>query len=932
MSKVGPDKRLNYYQMTGDEVVAELRSHRYGLTNPEAARRYAEHGGNFLPADPPQSPLIDLLTQSRNWLVGLLLLGAALAWWSHASGLAIGFLIVTGLLVVVSAWRERHTGALLHNSEQLLPAKVLIRRNNLDQTIETHRLVIGDVVVLQAGDKVPADLRLLEASNLHADDTELLGGTGPVHKYAHAISATLPVNHRHNLVLAGSTITSGTGIGIVIAVGVHTELGRTLSLAQAATNKSSLFQIKLLQQRRWLWPVAGSLLIAIALVGWRAELSSSVTLAVVAAICAALVPVGLVIAASHMFATVKHQSRRSLDFQSPSAADRFGTVDALLIDEYPFLLASEPVAQTLYIGKRTFTASGSGYNPKGGVLLSSRGKPLSQKLLGELDLFFEAAILTNHAQLLPPDAEHADWHATGRPDDAALVAVAGKAGHISQEVRATHQLLRQFPYDQHRQRSSVVAEYNHRHLVLVQGAASGVLDQAERVWDSGHTRKLSAADRKRLQAVIDDQSTQGHHCVALAYRQLPKATDTAELTPEDTEQNLTLLGLVAIAKPVSQSAVTAIAAFKQAGVAVSLMSTQPASVAQAIARQIELVSVDAPAVVIGSHELAGLADNQLHDLLLAGGVVWHHLSADDRLRLINIAEESGHPIAISGHSLDDVPGLKHATVGFTAHTSQSVVRDEANLVLITDNLSALSRGINRSRALSHNLGTAARTTITSQATQLILVVLGFVLLISQHIPLMLSAAAILLLNIVFQALPLAALGHDTQRSRTTRPRSIALGSTLFLATVAAGLICANYLFFFVRAQLSPHYIDGASTLHHQAASVVLASLVLCHWITLFFTRAQHAKLLTSRWLWQNPRLFWAYLASFVLLLLAIYLPGLQNLFALEPLTFSDWLTVVLVGLLYAAVCGLSRREDKHGRHAIIALHHEVHGKDAGAKV
>ena len=221
-TQVGQDKRLNYYQLPVDMVLAELQSHRYGLTNPEAARRLAEHGSNLLPSE-PTSPLRQLFEPLQNWLVGLSLIGIGLAWWSGASGLAVTLAFVTGLVAVLTSWREHRPNALLYNADKLLPAKVTVRRNNSEHVIDREQLVVGDIVILRAGEHVPADLRLLETTDLLLDTQALLRSHNQA-AYNHATPSPLPLQRRHNIALAGCQVRGGSGSGIVTATGAQTEL------------------------------------------------------------------------------------------------------------------------------------------------------------------------------------------------------------------------------------------------------------------------------------------------------------------------------------------------------------------------------------------------------------------------------------------------------------------------------------------------------------------------------------------------------------------------------------------------------------------------------------------------------------------------------------------------------------------------------------
>lgn len=922
-AQVGQDKRLNYHQLSVDEVLAELQSHRYGLTNPEAARRLSDHGGNVLPGEPARSARNQLLAPLQNWQIGLSFIGAGLAWWSGAAGLALILVFLTGLIAALTVWREHQPDALRYNADKLLPSTVTVRRNNNELIIDREQLVIGDIVVLQAGDYVPADLRLLDTTDLLLDAETLLRRQNQA-AYSHATRGQLSLQRRHNIALAGCRVRSGNGSGIVTAVGAQTELGRLINLSVVSRVDRSRLQTLLEQQRTYAWLAALVSLVAVLIALWSLQLERPLTLSLLTPCGVAIVPAVLIVAASTLFGATGRRFRSAqLRLQSPAAADRLGSIDSLLLDE-TFVVEPHIVATQLLVGKQVLSTTGQGFAPAGHVL-DAHGKPLTAKRRRELNLLFEAAILTNEAQLLPPDAEHNDWHTNTHSDQAALVALAARAGYLATDVRATYQRQGQLVHDYERQRGSVLVQHQHRKLLLVEGTAATLLGASTRLWDGGHTRKLSSADTARFEQFIVEQTALGCHCVALAYRQV--AGSTATITVED-EQNLTLLGVIALQRPLRSTVASTISNLQRRGVTVSLLSAQPASVSRALVRQ--LFGEQTVPAVITSVDIANLADSQLLELLHTAGTVWHELSPEDALRLIAIARQAKCRPAMTAVSLGQLPAAKHAWVSLAPASIAPIVADEADLLIEQNNIAALLSARVISRRLSDQLHQVSRIVFTNQATQLLVVLLGLVLL-GSHIPTMLGAGSLLLLSLVLVSLPLIAMRHDTP-ARVGHPQHAPRGLGIFLAVVAAGLVGANYLFFFHRIGLAASYTDPHSHLQYHAATIALASLAICQWLNLLFVRANQTPAMSNPALWRNARLFWALVLSVLLLLGIVYIAPLQQLLATESLRLGDWLSVGLVGLVYGAIWSVVRHERKHSRHALIALHHEVHGRGSNARI
>jgi magnesium-transporting ATPase (P-type) len=853
----------------------------------------------------------------------LSLIGIGLSWWSGANGLALILALITGLIAVLTSWREHRPGALFYNADKLLPAKVTVRRNSSEHVIDREQLVIGDIVILRAGEHVPADLRLLDTADLVVDAQTLLGSHNQT-TYSHATATGLPLQRRHNIALAGCQVRSGSGSGIVTATGAQTELGRLLSLAGASRGDSSRLQTLLGQQRSYVWLAAVASLAAILTALWRLQLAQPLTLSILTACCVAIVPAVLVIVASILFSTTSHQLRRKqLRLQALGAADRLGSIDSMLLDE-TFVLEPHVVASQVLVGRQVFSSVGKGFAPEGHVL-NAHGKPLSAKLRSELDLLFEAAILTNEAQLLPPDAEHNDWHSNAHADQAALVVLAARAGYSAPNVRATYQREARLIHDYERQRGSVLVQHKHRKLLLVEGAATTMLSDSTRLWDGGHTRKLSVADKTRIEEFIAEQTALGCHCVALAYRQIAKATTV--ITADD-EQDLTLLGIIALQRPLRPSIASTVGSMQRRGVTVSLLSAQPANVSRALIRQ--LFDDQTEPAIITSTAITQLADTQLLELLATPGTVWHELSPEAIARLIAIARQAKYRPAMTAVSLGQLPAARHAWVSLVPTSAQPIIANEADFLIKASNVSALLSAQSISRRLSDQLHQVSRIIFTNQATQLLVVLLGLILL-GSHIPVMLSTSSLLLLSLVLVSLPLIAMRHDTP-AQIGHPQHAPRGLGIFLAAVAAGLVSINYLFFFHRTGLAAGYIDPASHLHQHAATVALASLAICQWINVLFVRANQAAAMKNPALWRNSRLLWTLAVSLLLLAAVIYLAPLQRLLLTEPLSLADWLSICLVGAIYGLVWSTVRHERKHSRQALIALHHEVHGRGSGARV
>ncbi len=924
-SKVGTDKRLNYYLESGDTVVAQLNSHREGLTNPEAARRLDQNGYHSLAALPSTTPVTAFVHHALSWQSVSLLIATALVW--HAYGGNAGIVVVLFWLAVITAntWREQNHTSLAYHLDQLLPNKAVVMRSSVESVVDSQTLVVGDVISLQHGDVVPADVRLISERHFTTDDHALTGSHHISHKYVHALDHEVPLSQRHNLALAGTTVTSGNARGIVIATGLHTEIGRIASLAYSTPSHWSMAELALQRHsHRWLVGLIGLTAAGYAM-HWGGVLPGNVTETLLAVIAVAASLGGFSFASAWLLQrTRKQAARHGAQLSSASAASDLAAVDTLLLDEDGFVLDGEQSILEIHIGKQSYSVSGDSYEPHG-TLMRSTGRSVGKKSLGDLKLFFEAAAFTSRASLLAPDAEHSRWHVAGPHDDGLLLALAHKVGVDSTELHQRSPEHSHYKYDHSRRLTSAIHQYDHRTMVFVRGNADTVLERSTRLWDGGHTRQLSKAERARLTTYHETHAANGDHVVALAYRALT-GKGASTLPMHDAEQDLTLLGLVVINHSMHSEVTKQLAALTNAGMQVSLLSNRSAAQVRACAAQAG-ISVE---TVVTGEQLAHMADSQLAELL-DQGVALVHVSPEQRLHIVDVAQDSRQHVAISGSGLQSIPALRHAQVGIVDVRAIAAVREEAGLVLDDNDLGAISNAIDSSRSYVRALRTALMVSLTDSAALAWLTLTSAGLYILWHTPI----AVMPLLSVALLVLAsssLASLVSTRRRSRrpagdaaSFRGISVALTSYTGKGLLAAFFAILAFYGYFGQQQLSPTYIPTIGSFGLSATTIAFVSLVGIQLINVWFDRnTVHRQ--------GNRRLVPWLTVCVVLTLLVVYLPVANDVFNSRPINAVGWLLTLSATAGYALMRWAIQHEHRHSRHAIIELHHEVHGHGSSAKV
>ena len=944
MAAVGTDRRLNYYRQTADEVLTELRSHKHGITQPEAERRLGEHGANALVRYKQEAVLTTLLRQFKSLFIIILLLSAAFSLYLRDGKTATILLLIAAMNAAVGFFQEHKAETLLASLEKLLVPKAKVLRSAQLKIVDSGELVLGDVVKIEAGDSVPADIRLLEEDELSTNDFALTGESNPTRKFVHAISGDVPLANRHNLAFMGTTVATGSATGVVVAVGMHTELGRIAGLAQATKSEDSPLQREMNNLARRLTIATAVLAVLLTIVALRADLGVKAALLFAISIAAAMIPNGLVAEVNITLAqTAGRMAKARALVKKLSAVETLGATNIILTDKTGTLTKNEMTVTKFLVGKTSYHVSGTGYEPTGEILRDT-DKSLDTKTLASLQLFFETAVLASNASVHEPDDEHQTWYVLGDPTEGALVTLARKAAVNITDLEAQRREIKEFQFDSSRKLMSSVRYVGGKTVVYVKGAPEAILARSSHVWDRGHTRKLSSADHKRLSAYAEENARAARRNLAFAYREYDGKLKLKDLRMEEVESNLTFLGLVSMVDPLRDAVPAAMVAAHGAHVKVSVITGDYPATAEAIAKQANLAGAKGDISIILGDELPGLHDSQILALIEHGGVVFSRVAPEDKLRIVEIAKRSGKVVAVTGDGINDAPALKRADIGVAmGKTGTDVAKEAAEIVLLDDSFDTLVSAIEQGRLTFKNIKKAARCALTDNAGELLIILISLALNAWLHIPIAITAIQILAIDVIAEMFPITALGWDTASSNKLmreQPRHLkdhilnrsSVREFVGFGLLSALLAYANFLWFFERQGLSARYIDTTSQLYMQATMLTYVTLVLCQFINLLLVRSDANEPFFSRYLWSNKKLLGAFGISLFCIANLVYNPVIQPYVRAHALSVADWLTALLAAGIYLAVRLLIRSQAGHNRNSIIALHHEVHGHHSPVKI
>jgi len=929
------DKKLNYYRLSPDQVLTQLKSREEGLTEAEAHERLERLGANVLHKAHRDSTLTTFIRQFRNLLVVILLASAGISLYLHDGKTATIMILIALTNALVGFFQEHKAETLFASLEQLLVPKAKVLRSGHLQEIDAAELVLGDVIYVEEGDTVPADIRMLDEQELATNDFALTGESQPTRKFVHAIAGDVPLSSRHNLAFMGTTVAIGQAHGVVVGTGMHTELGRIASLSQVTETDTSPLQKEMNNLAKRL--VQGTVILAavLTLVAFKAKFGLHDSLLFGIGIAAAMIPNGLAAEVNITLAqTAGRMAKARALVKKLSGVETLGATNVILTDKTGTLTKNEMTVTSLLIGKTEYKVTGTGYEANGGIT-SEKGANLSQKKLNEIRLFFETTALASNAKVNQPDDEHATWYVVGDPTEGALITLARKAGLEPTELDGKYEEIKEFQFDSARKLMSSVRRYNGKVVVFAKGAPESILARSSKLYDHTFERKLTVTDQKRLNAYNDQLAKQAMRNLAFAYRVLPANTDLKHLVMDEVEQNFTFLGMVSMLDPLREQVPAAMKAARGAHIKVSVVTGDNPTTAQAIARHAELADTPDDVTIVLGEELPELADTQILQMIERGGTVFSRVAPEDKLRIVEIAKQSGRVVAVTGDGINDAPALKRADIGVAmGKTGTDVAKDAAEIVLLDDSFSTLVSAVEQGRLTFRNIHKAARCALTDNAGELFVILISLVGQAAFHVPLAITAIQILAIDIIAEMFPITALGWDKAQRNLMHDAPRRLGDHIInrkavtefvgFGLLSAWIAYANFLFFFSRRGISPVHLDEHSTLYFKATILTYVTIVLCQFVNLMLVRADEHESFFTRYIWSNRKLLGAFAVSAFCILNIIYNPWIRPYFHAGPLNLGDWLSIFTAGLIYFLIRLFQRHSRKHTRKALLRDHdHEV---------
>ena len=866
-----------FYQQSVEESLAANHSTVDGLSSTEAAARLQQYGENALPQKPGKPAWLRFLAHFNDVLIYVLLVAALL---KLIMGHWVDMFVILGVAIInalIGHIQESNAEKSLQSIRNMLSSEAVVIRQGNHETIPTTALVPGDIVVIRAGDRIPADLRVIEAHNLRVEEAILTGESTVVEKNTDALSGELPLGDRYNLLYSGTTVSAGGGKGLVVATGGETELGHiNRMMSDIEKHRTPLMvQMDKLGKTIFITILVMMVVLFVFSLLFRDMPISELVLSLIS-LAVAAVPEGLPAIISIILSLgVQAMARRKAIIRKLPTVETLGAMTVICSDKTGTLTMNEMTVKAVITAGTTYRVEGDSYEPVGNIHPIDDPTPVTVTPGSLLERYLRTIDLCNDSQLMKD--EQGLWKITGGPTEGALKVLAAKIPlpALDTEMRS------KIPFDSQYKYMSTLYRLGDEEVILITGAP----DVLFRLCQYQQTETgLQPFDQPYWEGKIEEYAREGLRMVAAAWK--PAADGQRELDHADLQDGVILLGIAGMMDPPRPEAITAIADCLQAGIRVKMITGDHPQTAMSIG---QMLGIGNAASAITGRELEAMDDPQLSEAAQKYDI-FARTSPEDKFRLVQALQSRQEVVGMTGDGVNDAPALKRADVGIAMGIKGTeVTKEAADMVLTDDNFATIARAVHEGRRVYDNLKKTILFIIPSNIAQALLIIIA--LLAGNLIPLTpvlilwmnMATSATLSFGLAFEAGERDIMNRPPRKSNLHVMDGFAIWRVVFVGLMIA--ISAFVLEAWLQPRgYSPEFIR----------TVLLQMLVTAQWFYMLNCRVTDGFSL-SKGLLANKGIWIVSAVLLILQLLIIYAPFMQMLFGTEALPFRYWVITFLIG-------------------------------------
>ncbi len=870
-------QKVLWHAKTISEIFDIFRSREHGLTKEEATERLKDYGFNKLPEGKVDSLFVIFLYQFKSPLIYILLVASAVVF---AMGEIIDGLIILAILLfnaIVGTFQEGKAQNTLTKLKKFIETKATVLRDSEEVIISDVEVVPGDIIILQEGEKVPADARIITATNLKVDEAILTGESEPVHKIADTLEEVeLPIVEQKNMVFKGTHILAGNGKAIVVATGLETIIGR-ISKEIAAIDTEIPLKTKVRYLSRLIIITVAVVNILLFFFGIALGKSIKEMFATVVSLSVSIIPEGLPIVMTLVLAIgVWRMSKRNALVKKLQAVEALGQASIIAVDKTGTITKNEMVIQKVYVNGKFFEIGGVGYEPKGEVKLNGR----AIDVVNHPDLLFagKIAAFCANARVMFSEEEKI-WRVAGDPTEAAMLVFAEKLGFHKDDLEQESPLESEIPFDYKLKYHATVHRLNNQKILTVVGAPEVIFDLSQKIWRDGKSYHLTKEEKQKLESVLLSMSQEGLRVVALAEtRDVPKV-----LKPEEIK-SLTFVGFFGMKDALRPEVAEAIQKATLAGIKVVMITGDHKVTAQAIAKEAGIYK-DGDSILTG-FDIDTLSDIELSEKL-ANTSVFARVTPEHKLRIIKAYKARGEIVAMTGDGVNDAPSLVAADLGVAmGKIGTEVAKEASDIVLLDDNFKSIVAAVEEGRSIYKTIKKVILYLLSASTGQALTI--GGALFFGYPLPLL--PAQIIWLNFVTEGFLDVSLAMEPKeegllKRNFEKPKKYLvdklMAQRIFIMAIPM-MIGTLFLF--------KEYFELNMT---KAWTISLTTLAVFQWFNVWNCRHESKSIFQMN-PFSNKFLLGAMFIIISLHLLAVYNPFMQKIMRTAPLEFSEWLVIILV--------------------------------------
>lgn len=867
-----------WHSLPLDAICDALASTEQGLSQQEAQQRLTHYGYNKLTPTVNRGPVKRFFSQFHNVLIYVLLASAgvtaAIGHWTD-SGVIIGVVLINAFIGFIQEGKAEKSLDAIRN---MLTSQAMVRREGKVFLLPAEQLVPGDIVSLESGDKVPADLRLLEVKNLRVDESMLTGESIPVKKTTAAVNANAALGDRCCLAFSGTLITYGTALGMVVTTGDKTEIGHISSMLIKIPELTTPLLRQIAGFSQWLTVAILTLASATFAYGWFIQHSSLTKLFMSAvSLAVAAIPEGLpAIMTITLAIGVQRMAKRNAIIRRLPAVETLGSVTVICSDKTGTLTCNEMTATSVFVNGKLFTVDGVGYNPHGsyklaGVTTTVEDHPHLHELL-------RAAVLCNNARL---ENKSRNWIVHGDPTEGALVTLALKAGLESEFLNQEMPRIDSIPFESElRYMATLHHDHSGHAFAFIKGAPERVLGMCSCQRLDGEDVPI---DVGHWHQIMDDIAGQGQRLLAVAFMAMPSTQK--QIGFSDVETGLTLLGIVGMIDPPRPDAVKAVLKCQHAGIRVKMITGDHAATAVAIARQFNI----GDGSVLCGNDLDRMTDSELK-ITIRNVDVFARTSPENKLRLVTALQADGHVVAMTGDGVNDAPALKRADIGVAmGKKGTEVAKETSEMVLTDDNFASITHAVEEGRGIYDNLIKSIIFILPTSAGQALTIVAAIAM--DEILPITpvqilwvnLVTAVTLALTFAFEPSERNIMGRKPRKPNEPLLSAFLVWRVLFVSFI---MVTGSFGLFLLERSLD--------TSIEEARTVAVNTLVMFEIFYVFNSRYLYHSVLNLHGLFGNW-LTWSAVLLIILFQMAFtYWQPIQGLFGTVDIDSHTWRMIVAV--------------------------------------